>query len=159
MVNCTLRNNFQWNFNKDSNFFILEKKEKKCIWKCRLLKWWPFCSGGDELIDYMFDVYCSDSMTKTPFFMGLYGAAFSDITISHQPIIRGQYGAFQNKPSDLCPIDLWSHFGNERQKTPQDVSLGFEDEARWLAKLLALHVWYEVENRPWWLASPSHQQP
>ena len=23
----------------------------KCIWKCRLPKWRPFCSGGDELID------------------------------------------------------------------------------------------------------------
>ena len=23
---------------------------RKCIWKCRLTKWWPFCPGGDELI-------------------------------------------------------------------------------------------------------------
>ena len=23
---------------------------QKCIWKCRLRKWWPFCPGGDDLI-------------------------------------------------------------------------------------------------------------
>ena len=23
---------------------------RKCIWKCRLPKWWPFCRGGDEVM-------------------------------------------------------------------------------------------------------------
>ena len=22
---------------------------RKCIWKCRLPKWWPFCPGGDDV--------------------------------------------------------------------------------------------------------------
>ena len=25
---------------------------RKCTWKYRLPKWWPFCSGGDELIQH-----------------------------------------------------------------------------------------------------------
>ena len=31
-------------WNRDFSFLF-----KKCIWKCRLTKWLPFCPGGDEL--------------------------------------------------------------------------------------------------------------
>ena len=38
-------NNFQWNFNKNTKFFIHENAFENIVWK-----WWPFCPGGDKLI-------------------------------------------------------------------------------------------------------------
>ena len=32
----------------ESKFYHFHSR--KCNWKCRLSKWWPFCPGGDELI-------------------------------------------------------------------------------------------------------------
>ena len=44
IVNWTIRNKFQWNFNWNSNFSF------KKIWlKILSVKWQPFCPGGDEL--------------------------------------------------------------------------------------------------------------
>ena len=48
IVNYTLRNKFQWNFNRNSNIIIQEKVFEKCC----LPKWWPLCPGGDELMPY-----------------------------------------------------------------------------------------------------------
>ena len=42
IVNWTFGNKFQWNFHSI-----------KCIWKCHMGIWWPFCPGGDELILYV----------------------------------------------------------------------------------------------------------
>ena len=78
--------------------------------------------------------------------MGRCGAAFHDVTIVltlprgdvNNPLLGEQFGAFQKKPSDLGPSDLRSHLKNESQKTPLNKSLGFKDEAKWLAKLLDL---------------------
>ena len=64
-----------------------------------------------------------------------YGAAFSDVTIVlmcdvtimlmlvpgdiNNALLGHEYGAFQTKPSDLGPSDLWSNLRKQRQKTPQ----------------------------------------
>ena len=44
IINWTLKNKLQWNFNQNKKKF----HSRKCIWKCRLPKWRPFCSVGDE---------------------------------------------------------------------------------------------------------------
>ena len=51
-----------------------------------------------------------------------------------------QYGAFQNRPSDLGPNDLWSHLRDQRKLHKL---LGIF-EAKWIAKLLDSR--YEIEN-------------
>ena len=28
---------------------IISFNRRKCIWRCRLPEWWPFCPGGDDL--------------------------------------------------------------------------------------------------------------
>ena len=45
IVDWTIRDKFQWNFNKNKKF-SLKKKHLKIL----SMKWGPFCSGGDELI-------------------------------------------------------------------------------------------------------------
>ena len=40
---------FQWNLNRN-----LSPHSTKCIWKCRLPKWWPFCPAGDWLTPLCF---------------------------------------------------------------------------------------------------------
>ena len=47
IVNRTLANKLQWKFNRNSYICI---HSRKCIWKCRLKKWRPFCLGPNELI-------------------------------------------------------------------------------------------------------------
>ena len=44
IINWTLRNKFQWNFNQRINFSF-----KNMHLKISSVKWQPFCSGGDEL--------------------------------------------------------------------------------------------------------------
>ena len=62
IVNWAPGNKCQWNSNK--NFIICH--QEKCILKCHLPKWWPFCPGGDELIptgNLLSDTPLTDSFT------------------------------------------------------------------------------------------------
>ena len=45
LVHCQLDSWEQLLVKIESEFYNLHST--KCIWKCRLLKWWPFCPGGD----------------------------------------------------------------------------------------------------------------
>ena len=88
-------------------------------------------STVSSLVNYVFDATCSGYKTSAWVVSG----AFSDVTIVLTRVVTivltlmhgdvnnaslgEQQSAFQNKPSDLGPCDLWSHLRNQKQKTPQ----------------------------------------
>ena len=70
IVNWTLRNKYQWNFNQNTKLFIHKMHLKVLSAKCR-----PFCPGGDELIEDYNSIskgtisltYCCKDLVEYPF--------------------------------------------------------------------------------------------
>ena len=101
---------------------------------------------------YVYGFSSSDS-SKPPLSVDRYGDVFSDViivlTLMHADVnnlsLGEQKGAFRTMSSyNKISSELWNDSRNEYRKLY--MSLGFEDEAKGLARLL--DKIYEIQNRP-----------